>query len=62
MLCFELTDAAFPIKLTQNKKTRLFTVIYGKQIQAPLSYERAAMALGAAIMHAAACDGKLDNT
>jgi len=38
-----------------------FTVIYGMQIEKGLTYSEAAKRLGCAIMHAAACDGRLDN-
>ena len=60
-VCFELTGGAFPIRLTQTGM-RSFTVQYGKQIERGLSYSTAAAKLGQAIMHAAACDGKLDNS
>ena len=53
-------DLAFPIRLTQQGVDR-FTVHYGKQIKTHLSYAVAAQELGAAIMHALACEGKLDN-
>ena len=60
--CIEITDLAFPIKLEQSETgPQLFKVTYGKQIRHKLLYEEAAEELGAAIMHALACDGKLDN-
>lgn len=59
-VCFQLNDTAFPIQLTQHGRD-LFAVTYGKQIDCGLSYAEAAAKLGQAIMHAAACDGKLDN-
>jgi hypothetical protein len=59
-LCFETEAAGFPIRLEQTGVDR-FTVTYGKQIRRGLDYKRAALDLGAAIMHAAACEGKLDN-
>ena len=58
--CYEISHLAFPIALTQQGKDK-FTVIYGKQIKKDLTYARAATELGAAIMHALACDGRLDN-
>lgn len=38
-----------------------FTVRYCKQVKDGLTYGEAASELGAAIMHALACDGRLDN-
>lgn len=38
-----------------------FTVRYGKQVDAGLSYGVACDKLGQAMMHQAACDGLLDN-
>ncbi len=58
--CFELPDMAFPIRLLQTGVDS-FTVEYGKQIKQRLSYGNACTELGAAIMHALACDGKVDN-
>jgi len=60
-VCFDLTDLAFPVTLTQQGPDK-FTVTYGLQVRDKLTYTRAAMELGAAIMHALACDGKLDNS
>lgn len=57
--CFELT-AAYPIKLEQTG-VNSFTVTYGLRIKKHLTYTDAASELGSCIMHAAACDGKLDN-
>lgn len=58
--CIELKDVAFPISLTQQGKDR-FTVTYGRQVTSELTYAEAAYKLGCCIMHALACDGKLDN-
>lgn len=58
--CFQLTDTAYPIQLTQQAKNR-FTVQYGLQTKENLTYNQAATELGACIMHAAACVDKLDN-
>lgn len=38
-----------------------FTVIYGKSVKSCLSYAHAALELGSSIMHAVACDGRLDS-
>lgn len=59
-LCHEITDIAFGVKLEQTGVDR-FTVTYGKQIKSRLNYGQAAREYGAAIMHALACDGELDN-
>jgi hypothetical protein len=58
--CIELTDLAFPIKLEQTSKNR-FRVTYGEQVISGLSYSQACTELGASIMHALACDGKIKN-
>jgi hypothetical protein len=57
---FRTTLAGFDIVLSQNGPDD-FTVTYGRQIRANLDYVRASAELGACIMHALACDGKLDN-
>lgn len=59
-LCFELPDAAFPIKLEQTGKNS-FTVTYGLQVKSRLAYGAAAAELGECIMHALACEGKIEN-
>ncbi len=56
--CFETTMAGFEIKLEQAANGKLW-VTYGKQESGHDSYQQAAQALGAAIMHAAACEGSL---
>ena len=48
------------IALDQQGKDR-FRVTYGQQVKAGLTYSQAATELGACIMHALACDGRLDN-
>lgn len=58
--CFELTNLAFPITLHQHGADS-FRVTYGKEVKDRLTYGAAAAALGAAIMHALACDDKLNN-
>lgn len=57
--CFILDSLAFGISLEQNGKDS-FNVIYGKQVKERLDYGEAAMELGSCIMHALACDDKLD--
>ena len=59
--CFETTGAGYPIKLEQSKSGKVFKITYGAQIDTTRSYSEAAALLGQAIMHAAACDGLLDN-
>lgn len=59
-VCHEFTDPAFPIKLEQTGIDR-FTVTYGKQVTKGLNYGQAASKYGSCIMHALACDGRLDN-
>ena len=56
--CFH--DDHADISLIQTGVDR-FTVKYFKQIKERLTYSQAALELGACIMHALACDGKLDN-
>jgi len=51
-------ECGFPIYLTQQD-VDVFTVAYGKEVTAGLSYNEAAVKLGAAIMHSAACAGAL---
>jgi hypothetical protein len=58
--CHEITDLAFPIKLEQTGVDR-FTVTYGKQVKKGLTYGAAAAEYGSCIMHALACEGRLDN-
>jgi len=59
-VCITLPDLAWPVTLEQTGIDR-FTVTYGKQVKSGLRYGQAATELGACIMHALACDGKLDN-
>ena len=62
VVCFENTEITpqWPIRLIQNGKDN-FTVSYGLQVDAGLSYASAAAKLGQALMHALACEGRLDN-
>lgn len=50
----------FDVSLSQRKADD-FLVCYGLQRKSGLSYEAAASELGACIMHALACEGKLNN-
>ena len=60
-ICFRWNDNnVAEIKLIQTGVDS-FTVVYGLQTKKSLRYVAAATELGACIMHALACDGKLDN-
>jgi hypothetical protein len=59
-VCYTTELAGFTIELRQRGKDN-FTVQYGKQVKSDLNYGQAARELGAAMMHALACEGKLDN-
>lgn len=48
------------IELRQQGRDR-FSVRYGLQLKTEMSYAAACSELGACIMHAAACEGLLDN-
>lgn len=56
-------DKAFPITLEQSESRRVilsghsFRVTYGRQVKDGLTYTDAALELGAAMMHAAQCEG-----
>jgi hypothetical protein len=58
--CFRLTTLEFPIYLNQKGRDN-FQVVYGDEVKENLTYDHAANALGAAIMHALSCQGMLDN-
>jgi len=61
-LCYQHTDLHCPLKLEQaGNKGGLFTVTYGKQVCAGLTYSEAAAEYGSCLMHALACEGRLDN-
>jgi hypothetical protein len=60
-LCHEtIVVEQWPVRLIQNGVDN-FTVTYGQQTKKRLSYAQAALEYGACIMHALACEGKLDN-
>lgn len=58
--CYETEIAGMPIKLTQQGINN-FTVTYWKHVKSDLSYAEAIEELGSCIMHALACEGKVDN-
>lgn len=62
-LCWETQLAGFTIRLEQkrNRRSVAFRVTYGKQVKDYLDYADAAKELGACMMHALACEGKVDN-
>lgn len=60
-LCHRTDGLSFPIELRQTGVDR-FTVIYGKQRKLDLDYAAAALEYGSCIMHALACEGKLNNS
>lgn len=57
--CYENTDLPFPLKLEQSANGK-FRVTYGQQIFDKLDYGQAAKELSECLMHALACDGKLE--
>ena len=59
-LCYSTKCAGYPIKLHQRGKDN-FRVTYGLQVDDGLTYGAAAAKLGQALMHALACESKLDN-
>lgn len=58
--CISL-DLAFPVKLEQHTDDLTFRVTYGNEVVDRLSYEDAARNLGECVMHALACNGKLQS-
>ncbi len=58
--CFETEIAGYKITLSQDKRG-YFHVRYGLQEDGLLRYSEACKKLGQAIMHALACEGKLNN-
>lgn len=48
------------IELQQTGIDR-FTVVYGLQVKTGLDYSKAALELGACIMHLQSCNGEIDN-
>lgn len=59
-LCYHTVIAGLTIELRQWGKDA-FTVQYGKAVTGKISYQQACLDLGASIIHALACEGKLDN-
>ncbi len=62
-IVWQQDDGVFGIALMQHPKRKhgSFSVQYGRQLDHDLTYAEACAKLGQAIMHAAACDDKLDN-
>lgn len=58
--CFQIEIGGMLITLKQRGRDN-FTVQYGKQIEHNLTYGETVDELGSCIMHALACDRKLDN-
>ncbi len=58
--CYRVNINVWPIVLEQDGPND-FTVRYGQQVRDGLHYTAAARELGAAIMHALACEDRLDN-
>jgi hypothetical protein len=50
------------VKLEQHKRTKLFRVTYGLQVNDELTYAQACDYLGRAILHDLANEGVLDNS
>jgi hypothetical protein len=60
-LCHEVNiPAAYPVQLYQTGLNR-FTVVYGRQVKAGLTYTDAAKEFGYCVFHALACASLLDN-
>ena len=59
--CFATRIAGFDITLSQQGRDN-FSVQYGSQLVQHIPYAEAALELGSCIMHALACEGKLDNS
>lgn len=62
MECFRTEIAGFPIILEQSERNKLFTVTYGQQVRRELNHSQAAQELGRCILHALACENKVDDT
>lgn len=58
-VCFKTEMAGYTLQLEQTSRHR-FKVTYGQQVKTRLAYNEAAAELGACIMHALACEGKLE--
>jgi hypothetical protein len=59
--CYRTEISQFPITLAQRGPDD-FRVTYGKQVKSELNYSQAARELGSCIMHALACESKIDNS
>lgn len=58
--CYETEIAGFPIRMYQSEHG--FAVQYGVQLNTSLTYTEACQELGASIMHALVCEGKVTDT
>jgi hypothetical protein len=58
--CFATVIAGLQIAMYQMANGS-FTVVYGKQKFTSMGYQKAAKELGECIMHALACDSKINN-
>lgn len=59
-VCFKIEIGGAPIELAQSGRDD-FRVTYWRQVKDRLTYAVAAAELGECIMHALACEAKLDN-
>lgn len=57
---FQHVIAGYTISLTQRGRNS-FRVQYGQEVRDERTYEAAARDLGECIMHALACEGKINN-
>lgn len=58
-IVYEVKLAGYNIQL-RKRSANNFTVVYGAQVKPSLTYYEATHELGACIMHALACEGRLD--
>ena len=59
-IVWQTNIAGFDIILAQKNRDS-FMLQYGKEVALDMPYAEAAYRVGSAIMHASACEGKLDN-
>ena len=59
--CATFQTGSIPVTLAQ-RGVDWFAVVYGKQVTYDLTYAQACEELGACLLHALACAGKLDNS
>lgn len=51
----------YPVKVTQRKNGKTFTVQYGAEVKRGLSWEQAAAEYGQCVFHAAQCAGLIQD-